>query len=63
MEEFEAMTIKHVYRDANQCGNALTNDALISVEDLYIYLTIPLCIVNLLYAYLVQAAYPKVVHS
>ncbi|KAI8542725.1 hypothetical protein RHMOL_Rhmol08G0161500 [Rhododendron molle] len=23
VEEFEVMTIKHVYREANQCGNAL----------------------------------------
>lgn len=39
---------------ANKCADALANATPISVGDLHIYFSIPLCIVNLLHAELIQ---------
>ncbi|KAI8553219.1 hypothetical protein RHMOL_Rhmol06G0327200 [Rhododendron molle] len=35
MAELEAVSIKHVYCEANHCADALAKDASISVGDLY----------------------------
>lgn len=59
MEELEAASIKHIYREVNYCADVLTNDASISLRDLYIYL----CIANLLYVDLIEVAYSGIVNS
>lgn len=58
MVELEAVSIKHVHREANYCADALANDALISVGDLYIYPCFPNCISNLFYADLIGGCKP-----
>ncbi|KAI8538830.1 hypothetical protein RHMOL_Rhmol09G0134000 [Rhododendron molle] len=58
MEAFEVVSIKHTYRKANCCADALANDAPNSVGDLYIYLCILNCFANLLCADLIGVVYP-----
>ncbi|KAI8554651.1 hypothetical protein RHMOL_Rhmol05G0114300 [Rhododendron molle] len=60
-EEIEAMSIKHVFREANQCADALTKDAPVSVGDYYVYLYFPNCIVDVFHADLSGVAYPRTV--
>lgn len=53
MQGFESISIKHIYRKANLCADALANDTPFSVGDLY---------VNLLYANLIGLSYPRTVN-
>lgn len=63
MEELEAVSIKHIYREANHCADALASDAPISVGDFYVYPCILICIVNILYADLIGVVYPRIVNA
>lgn len=56
--ELEAVSIKHIYREANHYADTLASETLISVGDFYIYSCIPNCIGNLLYADLIAVVYP-----
>lgn len=58
MQDFEEVSMKHIYCEANRCADALANDAPISVGDLYIYPCFPNCISNLFYADLIGGCKP-----
>ncbi|KAI8570098.1 hypothetical protein RHMOL_Rhmol01G0007100 [Rhododendron molle] len=60
MSELEVFDIgiNHIYREANNCAEALANDAPVSMKDLHIYHYSPSCIATLLYADLIGVALP-----
>lgn len=62
MQEFEQPSIKHIYREANRCADALTNDRPISVGDLYIYPSASSCITKV-FSDLVEVSYPTIVNA
>lgn len=61
MEAFEVVTIKHVYREANWCADALAKDAPVLVGDYYVYLYFPSCMTDVFRADLSGVVYPRAV--
>ncbi|KAI8526337.1 hypothetical protein RHMOL_Rhmol13G0300200 [Rhododendron molle] len=56
---FDNINIKHIFREANRCADALAADKPISVGSLYFYISVPICISNLLYADYLGISYPR----
>ncbi|KAI8526338.1 hypothetical protein RHMOL_Rhmol13G0300200 [Rhododendron molle] len=59
IRQFDNINIKHIFREANRCADALAADKPISVGSLYFYISVPICISNLLYADYLGISYPR----